>query len=210
MSIDPFTSRSPPLRSRESDAADKRHDVREGKAKAIARQGEPDPRKPTAAVRPFPAPGVSYRRRRQELVRSILAEEFREFCRSHPDLTDEQALSAFLDAVKDQHPALNEEMVSHGFSDARLDDCNGKVPHRHVELYIAFPISEHARKAFERWLEAHPSISEEDAAALLLERGLQVEQSTTEETLRHGGFRRSTGCRSRMAKLRALLAHSCG
>ena len=65
-----------------------------------------------ASIRPFPAPGVSYRRRRRDLVKGILAEEFMDFCRSHPELTEEQALSAFVEAVKDQHPALHEEMVS--------------------------------------------------------------------------------------------------
>lgn len=176
-------------------------------SKATASQGELGPIETKATLRPFPAPGVSYRRRRQELVKGILAEEFREFCRSHPELTEEQALSAFVEAVKDQPPALHEEMVSHGSSDAVLDDCNRRAPHRHVELYVAFPIGEHVRRSFERWLESHPSISEEDAAAHLLERGLEAEHADAKRS-RQRAVRRSTGCQWRMAKLRSLLAQS--
>lgn len=161
-----------------------------------------------ATIRPFPAPGVSYRRRRQELMKGILAEEFMVFFRSHPELTEEQALSAFVDAVKDRHPALHEEMVSHGSKES--------APRREVELYIGFPIPEHVRQAFEKWLDAHPSISEEDGAAFLLAKGLEVEPDDhpSEEVQESAPpralpVRRSrTRCHSRMARLRLLLARS--
>lgn len=199
MSIVPFKAHSHPRHSAESDSGGKPHDGLQGKA--TTRREEPGTLE--ATVRPFPAPGVSYRRRRQELVKGILAEEFRDFCRSHPELTEEQALSTFLEVVKDHHPALHEEMVSHGSGEAVRDDCNRKTPHRHVELYVAFPISEQVRRAFERWLDSHPSISEEDAAAHLLELGLKAEHAAS-NLLSDDTVRRSTACQWRMAKLRAL------
>lgn len=41
-----------------------------------------------------------------------------------------------------------------------------------VELYLGFPISEELRQKFQDYLDAHPKIAEEDAAAFLLDQGL--------------------------------------
>lgn len=46
------------------------------------------------------------------------------------------------------------------------------VPHRHVELYLGFPIDEALRQDLEDFLDANESLDEETAYALLLRRGL--------------------------------------
>ncbi len=161
-----------------------------------------------ATIRPFPAPGVSYRKRRQELMKGILAEEFMDFCRSHPELTEEQALSAFVEAVKDEHPALHHEMVSHGSKNTELAGSRERAQRREVERYLGFPISEGLKQRFEDWLNEHPSISEEDAAAHLLQRGLEHDRGEEPANALTGSARGSSACRARMARLRSLLARS--
>jgi hypothetical protein len=46
------------------------------------------------------------------------------------------------------------------------------APHRHVEKYVGFPISEGLRQKFEDYLDEHESVSEEDALVFLLDQGL--------------------------------------
>ncbi len=52
-------------------------------------------------------------------------------------------------------------------------------PHRHVELYLGFPISEGLRQKFEEYLDEHPTVSEETAGAFLLYQGLYRDEEMT-------------------------------
>ncbi len=45
-------------------------------------------------------------------------------------------------------------------------------PHRHVERYLGFPLTEDLRQKFEDYLNEHTKISEEDAGQFLLDQGL--------------------------------------
>jgi hypothetical protein len=156
------------------------------------------PRPPITARSPFPAPSVRYKQRRQRLQEGSLALRFKDFVRLHPELSEDEALRAFL-----------EEVTRPKGGGMVAEDRRKLGQDRQVELYLGFPISENVRRSFEGWLTAHPTVSEEDAAAYLLERGLEAEQETGNEggelIIDDRSTPRSTGRRSRMARLRALL-----
>ena len=54
-------------------------------------------------------------------------------------------------------------------------------PHRHVELYLGFPINERLRQKFEDYLDEHPTVSEEEAGAFLLYQGLYRDEEMIAE-----------------------------
>ena len=57
-----------------------------------------------------------------------------------------------------------------GFSNAPGDEPKRPVLHRHIERYLATPISERLRQRFEDYLDAHPGMDEEEALTTLLQR----------------------------------------
>lgn len=91
-----------------------------------------------------------------------------------------------MEELADQEPHENDErllnkVVSRGI-EAMRDDASSsemttlakRMQHREVENYIGVPLEERLRRKLEAFLRDHPDgISEEDAAAMLLDLGLR-------------------------------------
>ncbi len=145
----------------------------------------------------------------------------RQFMDAHPDLDRDAALVALREELlvpraapanpADEFEKLRKqkaELISRTAAEV-VQDWK-PTPHRHVELYLGFPINEPVRQMFEDWLGDHPEISEEDAAAHLLTLGLvNFRQNEAELELRRrtdltDSSRATSRSHRRIAKLRAI------
>lgn len=99
-------------------------------------------------VRPFPKPGVLFRRRQK----------------AHQDAVRE---------IENQHEPDPAE-VFNDLGQAEDGDVHA-MPHRHVEQYLWVLMPEKMRQSFEDFLDAHPDLDENDALRLLLGRALHQE-----------------------------------
>lgn len=100
-------------------------------------------------IRPFPAPGVLYRRRQRALQEAVNEQQNQH----EPDPAE---------VFNDLQPAEDEDVHA--------------MPHRHVEQYLWVLLPEEMRQSFEDFLDAHPGVDENDALRLLLARALDQEE----------------------------------
>jgi hypothetical protein len=80
-------------------------------------------------------------------------------------------------AYRDRRRAMLEEIKRDdpSLADVALAD-NEIAPGRRTEGYVGAPLGRELRERFERWLDEHPEVSEENALMTLLERALTNEE----------------------------------
>jgi hypothetical protein len=82
-----------------------------------------------------------------------------------------------------------EEKVERGpaapnFASGRRRIAQAITPHRHVERYVGFPITEKVRRSIENFLTANPQMDEETTCAALLQLGLDHAEIELQDTAR--------------------------
>jgi hypothetical protein len=170
----------------------------------------------TAAVRPFPAPSVSFKKRRekQEVAGALgeLREHLDEFLRTHPELDEKTVWSALLDLGLQRAKKAPDQV-------SRTEVVVGRrAVASYAENYIGMAVDPLQQQAINEFLQAHPHLQEEDAISILLDLGLRaadrepfaMDSPKVERLEDHDPPKWATAQRRRHARLVKLRAVAAG
>ncbi len=126
----------------------------------------------TASARPFPAPSVSFKKRKEkqesEAALGELREHLDEFLRTHPELNEKTVWSALLEL------GLRRAKEKPDQPTRTQMEAERRTVASHAENYIGLAVDPLQQQAINEFLHAHPHLEEEDAVSILLDLGLRA------------------------------------
>lgn len=109
-----------------------------------------------------------------------------------------------------ENQAINNLGEDVGLAQSEDGEAFEATPHRHVETYVGFPISERTRRMLEDFLDAHAGVSEEDALAQLLGAGLDQAEREADVRAPSKAAKKATRMTRLAERLYRLAKQRCG